>query len=115
MSNIFQIKQDAWYKDRIVEFRFPDNWKIQEFKLNTPPALDTEQIRSKIITSDAGKNINDLYEIGMKVLLICDDTTRPTRTDILLPILLEVLYGIGMKREDLTISLNLLHARILWS
>ena len=109
MRNTFYFKQDAWYKDRLVEFRFPDNWQIQEFKPNTPPVIDTEQIRSKIIKSDAGKDIGDLYKRTMKVLLIGDDITRPTRTDILLPVLLEVLHSLGMKKRMYQYFLHQVH------
>ena len=50
--------------------------------------------------------IDSLVKAGSRVAIVVDDATRPTPTAIILPIVLTKLDSIGVRKEDITITVG---------
>ncbi len=106
MKNSFQLKHSAWYKDSPVTYNFPGNWDISMFTVKESPVLSSEQIVGRIENPVGAERISVMARPGMKVLIITDDIVRPSRTDIVLPILIDLLIGNGIRKEDISILIS---------
>ncbi len=106
MENTINLKHGAWYKDAPVTYNFPENWDVEIFSVKKSPVLDIRQVRSNIDNPVGAEKIRILAKPGMKVLLISDDIVRPTRTDIVIPVLIEMLLEAGVRKEDISILIS---------
>lgn len=103
MKNSVQLKKKAWFADEQVTYDFPDNWDLNIFSLKDSELLTTKEIKRNIDHPIGSEKIQTLSRQGMKVLIICDDISRPTRTDLVLPILIDSLLEAGVRRDDISI------------
>ena len=68
---------------------------------------DVEIIKSALRSPIGCGRLYDEIKPGMKITIAVDDSSRSTRTDLMLPIVLEELKDAGVPREDITILIAL--------
>ena len=67
---------------------------------------DLEKIKHTIDNPIGKPPIESLVQTGSRVAIIVDDATRPTPTAIILPVVLKKLYTVGVRKEDITITVG---------
>jgi hypothetical protein len=103
MGNTLNLKNGSWIKDKNITYDFPENWDLKVFSVKDSPCLDLSQIKMIIDDPIGIQRIQVLAKSGMKVLLICDDLVRPTRTDIVVPVIIDSLLEAGIKDDDISV------------
>ncbi len=94
-----------WGKERLP-IDLPAGWKVKGYlePASIPAAQDAE---SEIINSVAhpisSPGLSSIYHPGMKVVLLVDDSSRPTPMDVLFPPVLAELERAGLVKDDLTL------------
>jgi len=106
MKNRIQLKQGSWFKDALVTYNFPNHWDIHIFSVKESKVLNASEIKWNIDNPIGTEKLNLLARNGMKVLLVCDDISRPTRTDLVLPIIINSLTEAGVNKEDISILIS---------
>ena len=95
----------AYGKDRL-SFELPSSVKVQEIEAKaSQPILDIEQaVREAVAHPHGTAPLTKVVKAGDKVVIVVSDVTRLwVRTDVLLPILLDVLNGAGVPDKDISI------------
>lgn len=103
MQNEVNLKQGAWVWDRAWSLKFPQHWTVTVFSHKDVPILDETNITEKISAPIGSQALDKILNPGMKVLIICDDLSRPTPTDKLLPILIKTLEKKGIEKKHCSI------------
>lgn len=103
MNNFIRSRTKAWYEDREVVYSFPDTWAIQIFSPKPQKAIDERQIYKSIQTPIGCAPLFSDLKPHMKVCLLSDDISRPTRTDLIIPSLLQILRESGIQDESIQI------------
>jgi len=93
----------AWFADEEVCYSFPENWQVKVFSHKAQRTITHKQIYKKIQNPIGGPPLSTYLKPGMKICIISDDISRPTRSDILLPILLKILEESGIAVQDIRI------------
>ncbi len=62
-----------------------------------------DEVRKALLNPIGSKPVDKIVKSGEKVVIITSDITRPMPSKIVIPILLEELYKVGVKDEDITI------------
>lgn len=103
MDNWISLRQGAWSLDREWTLQFPGHWKVDVFAHKAMKIQDREEILHSIRNPVGSGGLESLVKPGDRVLVICDDISRPTRSDIILPILFEYLESLGLERTALSV------------
>jgi len=103
MENIISSRHKCWYSDKEVYYSFPNNWEIQVFSHENTRKLEEKEIYNRIQNPIGCQPLSSQLRPGMKVLVICDDISRPTRSDLILPIVLDILGDVGIGLKDVSI------------
>ncbi|MGD9900497.1 MAG: lactate racemase domain-containing protein, partial [Calditrichaceae bacterium] len=106
MKNAISCRQNAWYGDDKISYRFPANWNISVFSPKNTIKLSDDDIFTKIQNPLGCLPLSKQLKPGMKVLIISDDITRPTRTDIIIPVLLNILKNAGIRSGNISILIG---------
>ncbi len=104
--NSIQLRYGSWFKDATVTYNFPDNWDLKVFSMKDSGILDISGIKKSLDQPVGSGGIQNLARKGMKVLLICDDISRPTRTDLVLPVIISSLKEAGVNRQDISVLIS---------
>lgn len=97
---------DLAYGKQMLSFNFPFSVKSQEIKAKTrQPILDVKRAILQAIAHPIGTPpLLEILNPGDKVVIIVSDVTRLwVRTDVLLPVLLDVLNGLGIPDKDISL------------
>jgi len=104
-----EAKLTLRYKDDKVEVRVPRENLLYAIKPEDFPGLKDE--RTSIIESlrkpIASSPLYERVRIGMKVVIIADDITRPTPRERIIPVLLDELNQAGVPDKDITVLISL--------
>ncbi len=106
MRNRFEIRQASWFSDEPVTIEFPEHWDIRLFSPPEFKGIGGDAIGRAIENPLGSKKLGDLVLPGKKVVIVCDDISRPTRTDIILPTLISKLENLGILRENIAILIS---------
>ncbi|MDR3601093.1 MAG: nickel-dependent lactate racemase [Desulfosporosinus sp.] len=94
------------YGKEMLSFELPSSVKVQEIEAKaSQPILDIEQAVREAVTHPLGTApLVKVVKPGDKVVIVVSDVTRLwIRTDVLLPIMLDILNGAGVPDEDISI------------
>ena len=103
MDNLVLSRTKAWFEDKEVEYRFPGEWNVKILSHLPIRVLDQKEIYQKIQNLIGCSPLSNYLQQGMKVCIISDDISRPTRTDIIIPILIEYLNQNRISKESIRI------------
>lgn len=106
MSNSVISRSKCWYGDETVHYEFPDNWDIKVLAPGKAKVLTDDEISQRILYPIGSHPLKSILDSKKKVLIISDDISRPTRTDIIIPILLNILTDCGIEKEYISILIS---------
>jgi nickel-dependent lactate racemase len=98
---IVEVPGQPWFKDKPIQLTFPSGWKVQRCKMagEDQKGLTKAQIRKAIRNPIGTKPLAKLAKDRKEVVIIFDDSTRPTKTHQYAPIVLEEIKKAGIKED----------------
>ena len=103
MLSTLVLRSGAWYGDRVLELRIPQNWDVTVLWPQTPPPL-SEKETAEILQNPVGQaSVQNLCKGKSRPLVIVDDLNRPTPAERVVSILLEYFQGAGIPLREVTI------------
>jgi nickel-dependent lactate racemase len=106
MDNLILGRTKAWYEDKKLEYRFPYEWNVQILSHLPTRVLNQDEIYQKIQKPIGCSPLSNYLQPGMSVCIVSDDISRPTRTDIIIPILIEYLNQNRIPNESIRIVIS---------
>lgn len=103
MDNEIWCKRECWFSDETVSYTFPENWELKVLSPKKVNPLSAEEILHKIKHPFGSQPLTSLLDAKKRILILSDDISRPTRTDIIIPIVLEILLQAGIDRKNISI------------
>ncbi len=93
------------YGTETLRIEVPSDSLIGEFTARPAPSAgrDGELIDAALRNPVRSPRLEQLVRTGSTVAIVVDDNTRPTPTATILPHILSVLHGRGVRRQDVTI------------
>ncbi len=100
---IVKVPEMPWYGDTELALEFPESWEVTTCRMNgqDAPKIGDGEIRAAFQNPIGTRRIAELAKGKKDVAILFDDLTRPTRTDELVPYVLEELKGGGIKDENI--------------
>jgi nickel-dependent lactate racemase len=96
VNNPVQSRTGAWHGDREVAYSFPERWTIEVFSPTPHQAIDPKALYAKIRNPIGCAPLSSYLRPGARVCIVSDDILRPTRTDLIIPVLLQLLRENGV-------------------
>jgi nickel-dependent lactate racemase len=93
----------AWHGDLPLTIGFPESWDVTIVENTPQPVLDHAAILAKISRPQNSLPLTELAKGKKTAAILIDDMTRPTPTDMLLPLIIKALEDGGIKRSGITI------------
>jgi len=95
------VPGQEWHNDQPMILDFPGEWKVHRCKISCEDEkpLTEDQIRNCIRNPLGTKPLAKLAEGKSEVVIIFDDSTRPTKTHYYAPIVLEEIKRAGIKDD----------------
>jgi nickel-dependent lactate racemase len=93
----------AWFGDKTLELKFPEEWEIEECRMegHGTKALGPDEIREAIENPIGTPPLSSLAKGKKKVVILFDDFTRPTKAADIAPVVLDLLFGVGIKPDQI--------------
>lgn len=96
------LRHSAWFGDREYQLTFPENWNVSLWGPKPQKELSDQDIVSRL--SETVRAASMSYNTRPGVISIAtDDITRPTPTDRILPLLLNLLKQAGIPGDSLRV------------
>jgi nickel-dependent lactate racemase len=97
------IPYHAWYEDEGHTITFPEEWDILYCNMmcEETSGLPSEAIEASIKNPIGQRPLDVLAAGAEEVAIIFDDMTRPTKTYQYAPLILEILEGAGVPRDNI--------------
>lgn len=103
------MKLSIGFGNQPQEFEIPDS-KILDILVTNKLEMEsiTENLVKKSLENPIGTNrLKNIIKTGEKIVIITSDITRPLPSYKIIPFILDELYEIGVRKEDITIVLAL--------
>jgi nickel-dependent lactate racemase len=97
------VRVGAWYGDLEKTLDVPRGWKVDVIAPATPAPIADAEIRSAIENPVGQAALRQAARGKVRPLIIVDDLTRPTPTDVVVPHLLRELEAAGIAPQDVRI------------
>ncbi len=98
------LRVNEHYGDEDISLTFPDRWSIQrvEMACKDTPLLNDDEIRSALDNAVGAQNIEEQAK-GRKgrIVVTCDDLSRPTPADRVFPFIVEQLHEAGVSDSQI--------------
>ncbi len=101
--NVIKLPQLNWYGTREIEFPAPDSWQIETLNMSgyNQPALSLEEICTAMQNPIGGVPLRKLAQGKQRVVIIFDDMSRVTRTELLSQAVLHELAAAGIEDSQI--------------
>jgi nickel-dependent lactate racemase len=108
MVQIFKIPWASWYEPEELVMEFPDSWDIQLFDVKNVPEIKDEVEIRKILNNPIGSpTVSELANGKKNAVIVVDDISRHTKTEMILKVVLKELNHAGIKDENITLIVAL--------
>jgi nickel-dependent lactate racemase len=107
MPKSIALKQDSWFSDRNAIYDFPENWDVYEYAHRPLVKISGQEIENRINQPVASEKLEQLVRPGQRILIICDDISRPTPLDPVLPLLFKILLEQGIHKDQISLLVAL--------
>ncbi len=98
------LKVNEHYGDEDISLTFPENWSIYrvEMACKEAPQMSDDEIRAALDDAVGAQNIEEQAE-GKKgrIVVTCDDLSRPTPADRVFPFIVEQLHKAGVSDSQI--------------
>ena len=99
-----KLRVNEHYGDNLIPLTFPDGWEIEEVKMlgSSKPPLTDEEIRSALDNSIGTATIVEQAKgKNGRVVITCDDLSRPTPAGRVFPFIIEQLHEAGVSDSQI--------------
>jgi nickel-dependent lactate racemase len=103
VSQELTLRTAAWYGDRELGLELPESWEVETLWPDTPRPLRLEEIAAAMDRPVGQPPLRELALGRKRPVIVCDDLTRPTPANVIIPLLLRRLEDAGVPRQDVTI------------
>ena len=93
----------AWYGDAPLHLVFPADWRVIVHEPDLPLPLGRDEMLAALRNPVGAPPLAAVASGARRVVIIVDDLTRPTPAEVVLPLILEELQGVGIERGQVTI------------
>lgn len=97
------LRLGAWYGDESRVLEVPSSWHVDVLAPTTPAPIGAAEIRAAVENPTGQAPLRDSARGKRRPLIIVDDLTRPTPTDLVVPHLLRELETAGISPRDVRI------------
>jgi lactate racemase len=97
------VRLGAWYGDQERALDVPPSWDVEVLAPATPPPIGQAEIRAAIANPVGRAPLRMAARGKRRPLIVVDDLTRPTPTDLVIPLLLRELEAAGIPRHEVGI------------
>jgi nickel-dependent lactate racemase len=98
------LRVNEHYGDEDINLTFPENWSIHmvEMACKDTPQMNDEEIRAALDNAVGAQNIEEQAK-GRKgrIVVTCDDLSRPTPADRVFPFIVEQLHEAGISDSQI--------------
>lgn len=93
----------AWFGDEELALEFPEGWAVHECRMkgHGAPAIGADALREAIEHPIGSPPLSKVAAGKKRVAIVFDDFTRPTPAADIVPVVLEVLFSAGIRREQI--------------
>jgi len=97
------IPTHAWFGDKTLELKFPENWEVHECRMegHGAKAIGRDEMREAIENPIGTPPLSEMAKGKERVVILFDDFTRPTRVADIIPAVLDSLFDAGIKPEQI--------------
>jgi nickel-dependent lactate racemase len=99
-----KVRVNEYFGDELIPLSFPDNWDVNIIDMNcveAKPMTDSE-IRQALINTIGSENISEQAQGKTgKIVITCDDLSRPTPADRVFPFIVEQLNEVGITDDQI--------------
>jgi nickel-dependent lactate racemase len=100
------VRVNEYYGDNLIPLTFPDGWKIEEVRMEcsgSPPMTD-EEIGSALDNTVGSANITEQAKGKRgRIIVTCDDLSRPTPAYSVFPFIVEQLHEAGVSDSQISV------------
>jgi nickel-dependent lactate racemase len=103
-EGIVLLPELMWYGNKSAELHMPEDWQVEvrEMRGAKRPGMTHEQMVAAIREPIGTQPLRELAKGRKKAVIVFDDMTRPTRVDLIAPILVEELLAGGMPEDKIS-------------
>jgi len=94
-----KVTVNEHYGDYVLPLMFPDGWSVEMVKMacNGRPPMTDDEVRSALDNAVGSPNITEQARgKNGKIVITCDDLSRPTPANRVFPFILELLHEAGV-------------------
>lgn len=93
-----------WYGNSTLDIELPDEWDVELCPMQGAllPGLDVAAMAAAINDPIGAPRLRELARGKERVVIVFDDMTRPTRIDLLGPIVIAELLEAGVKEDNIS-------------
>jgi nickel-dependent lactate racemase len=97
----FVLQQNSWAGFEPVKISLPDDWKVEYHGIQADewPVLGKEEIRGRINSPCGSKTLAEMAQGKEQAVIVFDDITRGTPTQIIAETVLEELHQAGITKD----------------
>jgi len=97
------IPTHAWFGDKTLELKFPENWEVHECRMegHGAKAIGRDEMREAIENPIGTPPLSEIAKGKERVVILFDDFTRPTRVADIVPAVLDSLFDAGIKPDQI--------------
>lgn len=103
MSAQIRFRTAARYGDRELVLETPFDWHVETHWPCTPRPMRPEELAAALERPVGQPPLRVLARGKRRPVIVCDDVTRPTPANLMVPLLLRHLHDAGIASEDVTI------------
>jgi nickel-dependent lactate racemase len=100
------LRVNEHYGDEVINLPLPESWKVQmvEMACKDTPQLNDDEVRAALDNAVGAANIKEQAR-GRKgrIVVTCDDLSRPTPADRVFPFIVEQLHNAGISDSQIFI------------
>lgn len=99
------MKLSIGYGLKTQEVEIPDNLIIDILEANKIDIglIGAEEVKRSLQNPIGTKTLKEIVKIGEKIVIVTSDITRPVPSYEIIPFILDELYDIGIRKEDITV------------
>ena len=98
------LRVNEHYGDEEIQLTLPKRWEVQivEMSCKNTPQLTDNEIRTALDNTEGDSNIVDQAQGKRgKIVITCDDLSRPTPADRVFPFIIEQLHNAGISDNQM--------------
>jgi len=95
----FKVRINEHHGDNLIPLAFPDGWSVEEVGMgcNGSPPMADDEIRATLDDAVGAPNISEQARGKHgRIVVTCDDLSRPTPADRVFPFIIEQLHEAGV-------------------